>query len=52
MKTRKVIVTMEIETVSSLKSLKDEENWGYFGDGYLFLINKIQVNVVKKKVKK
>lgn len=50
MKTRKVIVTMELETDMSIKALTNKESWACYADrGSLQQINQIQVNVVKEK---
>ncbi len=48
MKTRKIVVSMEIETNASLKSLKNTETWKHDDEGFIFKIKQIQVNVIKE----
>ena len=49
MKTRRVLVTVEIETDINLNSIKN-----YYSKGWAFTVHQVQVNVIRpsKKVKK
>lgn len=49
MKTRKVIVTMELETDMTIKELSNKDYWEVYATCGSFQIKKIQVNVVKGK---
>jgi hypothetical protein len=47
MKSRRVLITLEVETDSKIKDLKDKDNWTWEGIG-VWDIQQIEVNVIQK----